>query len=313
MKYKNKCEICGSNKCELLFNQEDKNLNIPGKFSIFRCNNCGVLFINPQPTSSELEKHYSNGMYYSLNKIDTKSKKLNIKILLYKTYFDKKNKNIFLRLILNPLKFIARGTIIIPNSKLLDIGSGSGQFLYEMKKLGMDVQGIEPGDFNKKESEKYKLNIEKKDLIKYKAKKESFDIITMNHVLEHVHNPKEVVRKIHDLLKKNGILIIGVPNKNSLAYYIFGKNWHQLDVPRHLFNYSNKNIKSFVEKNGFKVLRVRYNSRPNQFVVGIYFLLGIKKRKGALNRILEGIFLPLTWLVNVLKMGDQIEVWCIKN
>jgi predicted SAM-dependent methyltransferase len=182
-----------------------------------------------------------------------------------------------------------------------------------MKELGMNVYGFEPGNFNEKEARKYNLNIEKKDLIKYKAKKEYFDIITMNHVLEHIDNPSETVKKINLLLKRNGVLIIGVPNTNSLAYTLFGKNWHQLDVPRHLFDYSDKNLKLLLKKNGFKIIKTRYNSRPNQFVVSLYFALGIKKRTGIVNRILEIIFLPLTWLVNFIQVGDQIEIWCIKK
>jgi SAM-dependent methyltransferase len=182
-----------------------------------------------------------------------------------------------------------------------------------MKELGMRVYGLEIGEFNEKETRKYKLNIQKKDLLKYNAKKGSFDIITMNHVLEHISNPNETIKKINHLLKKEGIFIAGVPNKNSLAYWIFRKNWHQLDVPRHLFNYSDKNIRILLGKHGFKITKIRYNSRPNQFVVSLYFLFGIKKRTGVINRILEGIFLPLTWMVNVLKKGDQIEVWCEKR
>jgi 2-polyprenyl-3-methyl-5-hydroxy-6-metoxy-1,4-benzoquinol methylase len=314
MKLIKQCEICGNKQFELLFKQNDKNLNIPEKFSIFKCNKCGIIFLNPQPSFKELEKHYSSEKYYSLKKINTKeSKKTRFKLKLYDIYFNRKNKNLLLKIAFYPIKFIIRGTKIEKDKNILDIGSGSGQFLYDMKELGMKVHGIEPGDFNEKEAKKYELNIEKKDLIKYKEKKAYFDIITMNHVLEHVNNPKEVIQKINFLLKSQGLFIIGVPNTNSLASAIFGKNWHQLDIPRHLFDYSNKNLRSLLEKNGFKILKIRYNSRPNQFVVSLYFALGIKKRTGIFNRILEGIFLPLTWLVNLTKTGDQIEIWCTKN
>jgi len=307
------CEICKSNKIKFLFEGNDKLLGIPGKFSLFECENCKVIFINPQPFYSDLKKHYSNEKYYSLKKINTNSEKLNIKLLLYKTYFDKNNKNILLRFFLSPLKFIVRGTKIMPNSKLLDIGSGSGQFLYEMKKLGMNVYGVEPGNFNKEDSKKYKLNIKNLNLIRAKYPKEYFDLITINHVLEHIDNPHEIIIEMKRILKKEGTLIIDIPNTKSAAKKIFCKNWLALDVPRHLFNYSDRNIKFLLEKNGFKVLKIRYNSRPNQFVVSLYFLLGIQKRTGIFNRILETIFLPLTWLVNLLKIGDQIEVWCVKK
>ncbi len=313
MKIIKKCNICGNRNIQFLFKQHDKNLNIPNQFKMFKCKNCGILFLNPQPSYKELEKYYSNEKYYSLKKIDTSSKKLDIKLFLYKTYFDEKNKNLIKRFLFSPIKFIIRGTRINKNYRLLDIGSGSGQFLYEMKKFGMQVNGIEPGKFNEKENKKYSLNIKKTNLINAKYKKESFDIITINHVLEHINNPNETLQEIKRIIKKNGLLIIGIPNSNSLAYKIFKKNWHQLDIPRHLINYSNKNIKILLKKNGFKIIKIRYNSRPNQFVVSLFFVLGIKKREGFLNRMMEIFFLPLTWLVNFLRMGDQIEVWCEKK
>ncbi len=310
MNFINKCEICGSKNIRLIFKQYDKNLNIPQIFSLYKCKRCKSIFLNPSPSNSELKKYYPSKKYYSLKKIDTNSKKLKIKMLLYKTYFDKKNKNFLLKAGLFPLKFMSRGTNIKPGLKLLDIGSGSGQFLYEMKALGLDVGGIEPGDFSAEENKRYSLNIKKLDLIKSRYPQNSFDIITMNHVLEHTNNPHEVIMEIKRILKKKGVLIIGVPNSNSLAYKIFRKNWHQLDVPRHLINYSDKNLKFLLENYGFKISKIRYNSRPNQFVISLYFLLGIKKRKEVFNKFLEIIFTPLTWAVNVLKIGDQIEVWC---
>lgn len=313
MKELKKCEICGSNRINFLFEGNDKLLRIPGKFSLFECRNCKTIFLNPQPAPYELEKYYSNEKYYSLKKIDSNSKKLGIKLLLYKIYFDKRNKNIFLRFLFSPLKFIMRGTVIIENLKLLDIGCGSGQFLYEMKILGLDVYGIEPGKFDETGSKKYNLHITKGILEYAKYKKDFFDIITMNHVLEHINNPNETISEVKRVIKKDGPFILSVPNSNSLAFWIFGKNWLALDVPRHLFNYSNKNLKFLLKRNGFIIKKIRYNSRPNQFVSSLYFLFGIKKRTGILNRILEGIFLPLTWLVNLLKIGDQIEIWCIKK
>ena len=195
--------------------------------------------------------------------------------------------------------------------KLLDVGSGSGQFLYEMKKLGLDVYGLEPGNFNETESKKESLRIEKSTLEKTKYKKESFDLITLNHVLEHLENPLSTLSKIKTFLKKEGVFIVGVPNSRSLAHFLFRKNWYQLDIPRHLINYSDENLIYTLKKAGFKVKRVRYNSRPSQFSVSLKYLLGFKDKR--IEKILELIFLPLTWVVNALKVGDQIEVWCEKN
>jgi len=315
MKKIKECEICGNKEFLFLFEQNDKNLNLPQKFSLNKCLNCGLIFLNPQPSYKNLEKHYDPKKYYSLQKIIDKngSKKVRIKLFLYNLYFNPKKNDFFLKMVFSPLKFFIRGTKIEEGKKLLDVGCGSGQFLYEMKGFGMNVWGVEPGNFNEIDSKKYELNIKKGDLRNAKYCSKNFNIITMNHVLEHINNPKETIKEIHRILKKDGTFIVAVPNSNSLAYHLFGKNWHQLDVPRHLFDFSNKNLKKLLEDSGFKIKKTRYNSRSGQFVVSLYFLLEIKKRRGIVNKILNLIFLPLVWIFNFLRTGDQIEFWCEKK
>jgi len=307
-----KCDICGKSSFKFLFKQKDKNFNFPDEFSLYKCRNCGLIFINPQLSWKELERYYPQTEYYAFKEIIKKeeSKKVQLKLFLYDIYCNPKKNNYFLRILFSPIKVLVRGIKIVPHQKLLDIGCGSGQFLYEMKQFGFDVQGIEPSYFNKKAAKI--LNI-KPDLIKAKYPDNFFDVITMNHVLQHVNNPSQILTEIHRILKKKGILIIGISNYRSLAYALFKKNWLQLDIPRHLSNYSDKLLIKFLEKKKFKVIKNHHNSRPNQFVDSLYFALNIKQRKGICYNILKGVFLPLTWIVNALKMGDQVEIWSIKK
>ena len=314
MKKIDNCKICGSNSFKFSFEISDKNLGISGKFKLNKCNNCGILFLNPQPTNKELEKYYPKEKYYSLKTIKTKknSQKTRLKIFLYDLYFGS-NKNLLLKILFSPIKYTVRGTKIAKNKRFLDIGSGSGQFVYDMRQLGLDVYGIEPGKFDVKGAKNEKLNILNLDLIKAKYPSNFFDIITINHVLEHVEDPKKVIKEMNRILKKKGFLIIGVPNSRFLAYRIFKKNWYQLDAPRHLFNFSDKNLKELLQKEGFKINKIRYNSRPSQFVISLLFALNIKNRNKIIISFLDMLFLPLTWLVNLLKIGDQIELECIKK
>ncbi len=98
-----------------------------------------------------------------------------------------------------------------------------------------------------------------------------------------------------------------------IKYLLFEKNWYALDIPRHLFNYSDKILTNKLKKEGFKIIKTRYNARPSQFVNSVYYALKIKRRNKLINLILTIIFLPLTWIVNALKWGDQIEIWCEKK
>ena len=302
-----KCEICGNKEFTNLFKGSDKLLNIEGEFTLMECNNCGVEFLNPQPSNNELKKYYNSNKYYSLKKIDKDSYKLKLKLFLYQLYYTK-NKNYFCKLLFSPIKFMIRSTVIKSNIKILDIGCGAGQFLFEMKSCGLRTFGIEVGDFDKSED----LNIRNTNLIDAKYPNNYFDLITMNHVFEHLNNPHQILKEIRRILKVKGIFIIGVPNTKSLANKIFGKNWLAYDIPRHLLNYSDELLINILKKHKFKIKSIRYNSRPNQFVMSLYYLFKIKKRTGILNSVLEILFVPLTLLVNILNIGDQVEIICKK-
>jgi len=308
-----KCDFCGHRNFKFLFYGFDKNLKISGKFRLVKCIKCGLIFINPRPSFNELKRHYPKDEYYSLSKIKTKedSKKTRFKIFLYNIYFNPETKKNLLRVLFSPFKFLVRGAKIILGKKLLDVGSGSGQFLYEMKHFGLETYGVEPGDFDKKSAKKYGLNIKKTDLIKAKYPSNFFDIVTIYHVLEHVDNPSEILKEIKRILKKGGTLIIGVPNTNSLAQRLFRSNWISFDVPRHLFDFSEEILIKYLKKNSFKIKKIRYNSRPNQFSVSMVYLLNINS-KGVIVKMLDIIFLPLTYLVNLFRIGDQIEIYCEK-
>jgi len=307
MKTIKECEICGGKDFKFLFEGNDKLLGVPGRFNVMECNNCGVEFLNPQPDYKELDKYYDPDKYYSLKKIDKDSFKTKLKIKLYELYFTK-NHQYLQKLLFFPIKFMIRSTVIKKNSRILDIGCGAGQFLFEMQQLGLKTYGTEPGDFDKT----INLNIKNTDLINANYSDNHFDLIVMNHVFEHINNPTNTLKEIYRILKDNGTFIIGIPDTKSLANKLFRKNWLAYDIPRHLFNYSDALMINFLKKNQFKIEKVRYNSRPSQFVMSIYFLLSIKKRTGIINNFLELLFTPLTLLVNFLKLGDQVEIRCTK-
>ncbi len=306
------CKICGGKNFTFLYKNYDKALNIKKFFNLVKCLRCGVIFINPQPSFKELSLHYSK-KYYSLEKIKAREDSLKVKfrIFLYNLYFNPNNKNYFLKIIFYPFVNYLRGLKIAKKGRLLDIGSGSGQFLYEMRGFKMDLYGVEPGMFDKKSSERNGLNIKKGDLISARFPPNFFDVITMNHVLEHVPNPTETIKEIYRILKKRGILIVAVPNYDSFAHKLFKKNWYQLDVPRHLFNYSTKILLSKLSQKKLKIKKIRYNSRPTQFTKSLRYSFNLENNSFIFG-ILDVFFAPFTYIANILKQGDQVEIWCIK-
>jgi 2-polyprenyl-3-methyl-5-hydroxy-6-metoxy-1,4-benzoquinol methylase len=291
-----KCDLCNGRNFRFLFKNHDRMLGIPGEFNLVKCDKCGLVFINPSPSKMEVSKYYPKEKYYSLSENPLENMKLKIYRIFYKKGFSIK------KLIFSPLKFIVRSTRIRENGNFLDIGCGDGKFLRLMREFGMSCYGIEPNNPKKIAEDRLKiLNCELKDA---KFKSNFFDVITLNHVFEHVNSPSLILEEIYRILKPGGHVIIATPNIGSLTAKLFGKYWLQLDTPRHLFLYSEKTMRDYAEKEGFKVDKIRYNSTPMQFSGSLSYLLGGKFQ---LNKIVLALFLPATYILNMLHTGDQFE------
>ncbi len=100
-------------------------------------------------------------------------------------------------------------------------------------------------------------------LEKARFKPESFDAVTMWHVIEHVLDSYAVVKEARRVLKRRGVLVVGTPNFDSIQSTLFGKNWAHLDVPRHLHFFTSASLRKMLEENGFHVVRESTYSREH--------------------------------------------------
>lgn len=135
--------------------------------------------------------------------------------------------------------------------KLLDLGAGTGDFLLEAKKSGWEISGVEPN------SGARKLAAEKGvKLLENSAgfPERSFDVISMWHVLEHVPDLDVQIKELERLLKKDGLLVIAVPNFKSADAKFYAQNWAAYDVPRHLYHFSRTAIRKIFEEHGFELI-----------------------------------------------------------
>ena len=313
MKNLEKCDLCGNTKFEFLDKVYDHQFAIDQAYSLCKCKNCGLIFINPQPTNKELSKHYPKDKYHS-------SQLTKLRDLDLKTYeiYDSGKKNMIKKILFYPIRMTKRSSKIIPGGRILDVGCGAGNFLALMKKFKMECYGVDPQSPNEDFAKKYDLNISQKDLKETHYPDNFFDVITMNQVFEHVSNPTETLQEIHRILKKNGTLIFAVPNTKSFCFKIFGSDWVSLDVPRHLFDYNPEIIKKYAKKTGFKFESLRFHSSHFQFMGSIlYWSNKFRKKKIYLSKsdssilltkFAAGFFLIPALILNILKIGDQFEV-----
>jgi len=264
MKIYKSCPVCNNNSFNNHIVCKDYTVS-KAEFTIVKCSQCNFTFTNPIPLESEIGKYYESEEYIShsnsnkglVNSIyqSVRNYTLKRKLSLIKTLSSKKS--------------------------LLDIGSGTGEFLNVCKTNGYHVQGIEPSKTGRDQAkENFNLNIEEESYIP-KIKDNSIDIITMWHVLEHVYNLNERIGEIVRILKSDGVLIVAVPNLDSYDAKKYKEHWAAYDVPRHLYHFNPKSITTLFEKHGFileKTLPMRFDS----FYVS---MLSEKYRSGKQNLI----------------------------
>ncbi|MEW6655475.1 MAG: class I SAM-dependent methyltransferase [Aquificota bacterium] len=291
------CLLCGK-KGKLMYKDlRDRLFNAPGTWSLMHCPQCDFMWLNPRPIEDEVGKLYQS--YFTHKPIEPSKKKfvnfrktLKAKILNdtlgYDLDVEYKNKGLaFLVWLLSkigPLKELVSGSLMWlraeERGKLLDIGCGNGYFLAQMRDLGWDVAGVEP-DPNavKVAREEFGLKVFQGTIEEINFPENSFDVITMNHVIEHVLDPIALLSECKRILKPNGKLIVITPNIKSLGHRFFKQDWRGLEPPRHIYLFSSRSLITSAEKAGLKVKKVFTPSKGAYF---IWLASRIIKRDGNL-------------------------------
>jgi SAM-dependent methyltransferase len=237
------CPLCGGQSFPYLQDTRDLHYGIGGSWNYERCGHCAVVFLNPAPTEAFLASAYDDS-YYS-----------------YQDFSPEPGWKRFMRRVL----WFTPGTTGDPEfarpGRILDIGCGSGEFLYRMKQAGWETHGVE---LSKKAAdignEHYQLNIQSGTLGSAKLREGYFDYIRLNHSFEHITDPLPTLALIHRYLAADGRLFIGVPNVDGWQARRYGKHWWNLGPPVHPFNYSRGTLTWMLEENGFEVVSFRTNS-----------------------------------------------------
>lgn len=242
-------------------------------FELYHNQELDMLLTIPKPTNEELGRFYENSEY--LPHTDS-NKSLFDKLYQYVKRNAISNKVV----LLNSLK---------PSSKtLLDIGTGTGDFLLACKNNGWEVAGIEPNQkalllaqdkLSKDESKVHLYESLKSFDESLSNPPKEFDVITMWHVLEHVPDVENYIKQLKSFLKPNGTLIIAVPNFKSYDAFYYGKFWAAYDVPRHLYHFSKKSIAKLFGKEQMEVVKT-FPMKMDSFYVS---LLSEKIKTGKMN------------------------------
>ena len=230
-------------------------------FGLYHDIKSDVLITFPKPKKEDLDYFYD-----SQNYISHTDSKFNLFDKIYQIV-----KSYTLRSKINLLKKYCS-----TNGSVLDIGCGTGDFLVTSQANGWDITGVETNSKAKQlaENKNVKVHTTSQGL-----PDNSFDIITMWHVLEHVYDVDAQIIELKRLIKPNGTIIIAVPNYKSFDAKLYGRHWAAFDVPRHLTHFSKSSIKILFEKQKMSVITVL----PMWFDSYYVSLLSEKYKTGSYN------------------------------
>jgi SAM-dependent methyltransferase len=148
--------------------------------------------------------------------------------------------------------------------RLLDFGCGSGWYAHRMRQRGWRVTGM---DFNpyaaSQVEQQFGIPVLVGSLPHAQVAPESFDVITMGSVLEHVYYPRQVIEAATEALRPGGLLVVVVPNLDSWGFRHFGRDWFPLELPRHLLHFTPASLRRLVVTCGLDVLDLRMLGRTS--------------------------------------------------
>jgi len=217
------CPSCGSANLQSVFNVTDFTVSRK-QFGILECMECTLRFTQDTPDAASIGDYYRSEDYISHT--DTS------KGLINRLY------HMVRRQTLSDKRRLIMGATRLQEGSLLDIGAGTGAFAAYMQGHKWETTGLEPDEAARERAHAlYGISLQPVDNL-YSLPPESFDAITLWHVLEHVHDLHPYLEQLKKLLKKGGRLFIAVPNYTSYDARKYGPYWAAYDVPRHLYHFS---------------------------------------------------------------------------
>ena len=231
------CPLCDSRNYEpLLEAVDDISCGSGLSFMVVFCRDCGMCFTNPRPVATDIGQFYPQN--YQPHQPTTR-----------KHHWRKRYPDM-------PRWLTYKHQAVLPQGqgRLLDFGCGGGLFLEQMQAVGWKVTGVDVSASvvehlrTEKQIEAYSGSLPHVQL-----QGRQFDVITMWQVLEHLHEPREVLTAARELLAPEGKLIVAVPNIDSLPFRWFGKHWYGLDLPRHLLHFTPQTLRAMLEQCGFEL------------------------------------------------------------
>ncbi len=268
------CPVCRSRAREPLHRAlEDETFHTaPGRWDLFRCRSCASAYLDPRPSEDTIglayERYYTHGdspaptdgrLKAALRRvIDRWSSAYERQRLLRSpvTRLDRWRANVVAAI--GPAREVldAKYRHLRSDSarlRVLDVGCGDGAFLRRARDIGCDTEGIDFDANAVAAARRQGFDVTLGSIDTYSDLRDAFDVITCNHVIEHVPDALHLLRALHRLLKPGGLLWLETPNVDAVGHELFGRHWRGLEVPRHVTIFSHQGLLRSVREAGFEI------------------------------------------------------------
>jgi 2-polyprenyl-3-methyl-5-hydroxy-6-metoxy-1,4-benzoquinol methylase len=292
-----KCPVCSSGAISFALKAEDHTVSHE-QFEIWECGDCSLRFTQDVPEENEIGKYYQSAAYISHT--DTREGLIN------SIYHRVRN------ITLAQKKQLIGAHIAPAKGALLDIGAGTGAFARYMQDAGWQVTGLEPDAETRTRAQEINQVTLKPANALFEIIPGSFDVVTMWHVLEHVHRLHEYLEQIRKILNTNGRAYIAVPNYTGEDASHYQRFWAAYDVPRHLYHFSPASMRRLTSEHGMHVMA----TKPMWFDSFYVSMLSETYKTGAsknLQAFWQGASSNLAALKNNERCSSLIYVLSVKN
>jgi len=285
------CPICDSKDIHYSLTAIDHTVS-KESFEIWQCNRCSGRFTQDVPAIENIGRYYQSTKYIS----HTNTRKGLVNQMYHRVR----------KITLQQKRKLVEKVSSSSKGKLLDVGAGTGMFAQTMTEAGWDVKGLEPDEGARSIAARSHIQLYEPSVL-FSLEERSFSVITLWHVLEHVHQLHKYLEQFQKLLTSPGTLIIAVPNYTSQDAAHYGANWAAYDVPRHLYHFSPQAMQFLLEKHQFKL----QSTYPQWFDSYYVSLLSEEYKNGKSNLIkgmLEGAVSNMQAMTKTKKCSSLIYV-----
>jgi SAM-dependent methyltransferase len=279
------CPVCEGNSTRLLLRAPDRFHDRKDLYQLIRCCSCDLVRLVDPPNPQEMPFHYGQGYHRSIESAGETE--------LMRRW--RRHRNTVLNL--------------KPQGSVLDIGCSSGAFLRTLRDSPWQLHGVE---ISEQEAERARISAGAEvfvgDPLDAPFGPESFDVITCFHLLEHVYQPVELLKRVRMWLKPGGFFYVILPNIDSWEARIFRSYWYGLELPRHLFHFSPSSLERAAQVAQMRTLRLHTLVEDSFSEHSFHYILQNMFEKFGISKEPMAAGLPMSFPLKVIRKSFRLSI-----